>query len=93
MSKRVVHAPISGEHVSGQCNKPLPQPPHSLTSQQVLDELHSNATTGLCPEEIPRRLEEMGSNELEQEKGVRPAKIVLEQIFNAMTLVHNPDIV
>lgn len=87
MGKHTIHAPILGEHISGQSNRPLSQPPHSLTSQQVLDELHSNATTGLAPEEIPKRLEEMGPNELEQKKGVQPVKIFLEQIFNAMTLV------
>ncbi|KAJ3504363.1 hypothetical protein NM208_g16350 [Fusarium decemcellulare] len=87
MGKHAVHAPVLGEHVSGQSNKPLSQPPHSLTSQQVLDELHSNASTGLSPEEIPQRLEEMGPNELEQKKGVQPIKIFFEQVFNAMTLV------
>lgn len=87
MGKHIVHAPMMGEHVPGQSNKPLSQPPHSLTSQQALDELRSNATTGLSSEEIPQRLEEMGPNELEQNKGVQPIKIFLEQIFNAMTLV------
>ncbi|KAL2690042.1 hypothetical protein Neosp_004110 [[Neocosmospora] mangrovei] len=87
MGKRAVHAPVLGEHVSGQSNKPLSQPPHSLTSQQVLDELGSNAATGLAPEEIAQRLEEMGPNELEQKKGVQPVKIFFEQVFNAMTLV------
>ncbi|KAI7775168.1 hypothetical protein LA080_007311 [Diaporthe eres] len=70
MGKHTVHAPVLGEDVSGQSNKPLSQPPHSLTSQQVLDELCSNAATGLAPEEIAQRLEEMGPNELEQKKGV-----------------------
>lgn len=90
MGKHTVHAPILGEHVSGQSNKPLSRPPHSLTSQQVLEELRSDATTGLAPDEIPRLLEEMGPNELEQKRGVQPIKIFLEQIFNAMTLVRLP---
>lgn len=87
MGKHTVHGPVLGEHNSGQSNKPLSQPPHSLTSHQVLDELRSNATAGLAPEEIPQHLEEMGLNELEQKRGVQPVKIFLEQIFNAMTLV------
>lgn len=87
MGKYTVHAATLGARVSGQSNKPLSQPPHSLTSQQVLDELGSDAITGLTPEEISQRLEEMGSNELEQDGGVQPVKIFLEQIFNAMTLV------
>ncbi|KAF4981455.1 hypothetical protein FZEAL_2743 [Fusarium zealandicum] len=87
MGKHTAHTPVLGEHVSGQCNKPLSQPPHSLTSQQVLDELHSNAERGLDPETISQCLQDMGPNELEQKKGVQPVKIFFEQIFNAMTLV------
>lgn len=90
MGKHTVHAPVLGAHISGQSNKPLSQPPHSLASQQVLAELGSDTTTGLSPEEIPQRLEEMGPNELEQNGGVQPIKIFLEQIFNAMTLVRQP---
>ncbi|KAM0227008.1 hypothetical protein ACHAPO_011887 [Fusarium lateritium] len=82
-----VYVPVPGEHVSGQCNKPLSQPPHSLTSREVLHELGTDPETGLTPEEIPKRLQSMGPNELEQKKGVQPLKIFLEQIFNAMTLV------
>ena len=87
MGKSPRHVPILGEHVSGQSNKPLSRPPHSVTSAQVLEELKSNATSGLSPEEVPQRLAEYGPNELEQNKGVQPIKIFLEQIFNAMTLV------
>lgn len=76
-----------GEHVSGQSNKPLSRPPHSLSAEQVLEELRSSSTNGLSPEEVPQRLDEHGLNELEQNKGVQPIKIFLEQIFNAMTLV------
>lgn len=75
------------DHVSGQSNKPLSRPPHALTSEQVLQELNSNATTGLNPEEVGRRIGEYGANELEQSKGVQPLKVLMEQIFNAMTLV------
>jgi P-type Na+/K+ transporter len=89
MVKRKTYAPVPGQHISGQANKPLSQPPHSLTSQQVLDELCSNSATGLRPEEVPQRLEEMGPNELEQKAGVQPVKIFVEQIFNAMTLVRD----
>lgn len=90
MVKGKSYSPVLSQHISGQANKPLSQPPHSLTSQQVLDELSSNPETGLSPEEVPRRLEEMGPNELEQKAGVQPIKIFLEQIFNAMTLVCDP---
>lgn len=87
MGKVNRHAPVLGEHLSGQANKPLSRPPHSLGSQQVLEELQSNSVSGLDPEEVPRRIEEYGPNELDQRKGVQPVKIFMEQIFNAMTLV------
>lgn len=75
------------DHASGQSNKPLSRPPHALTAEEVLDELSSNVASGLDPEEVKRRLEEYGPNELERSKGVQPLKVFLEQIFNAMTLV------
>lgn len=75
------------EHVSGQSNKPLSRPPHSLEAAQVLEELHVDVTNGLDPDDAVRRLAELGRNELRQQKGVQPLKIFLEQIFNAMTLV------
>ncbi|KAK7409628.1 hypothetical protein QQX98_008224 [Neonectria punicea] len=87
MGKVVSHSPVLGEHISGQSNKPLSSPPHTLTSQQTVDELRSNAAKGLDPEDVPRRLAEFGPNELDQKKGVQPVKICLEQVFNAMTLV------
>ncbi|KAH8729776.1 hypothetical protein BGZ61DRAFT_504555 [Ilyonectria robusta] len=87
MGKVASPSPVLGEHISGQSNKPLSNPPHTLTSQQTVDELRSDAVKGLDPEDVPRLLAEFGPNELEQNKGVQPVKIFLEQIFNAMTLV------
>ncbi|KAL2880655.1 hypothetical protein SGCOL_004032 [Colletotrichum sp. CLE4] len=75
------------EHVSGQSNKPLSRPPHSLEAIQVLEELHVDQGQGLDLEDAAHRLAELGRNELRQQKGVQPLKIFLEQIFNAMTLV------
>ncbi|KAI8233228.1 Calcium-transporting ATPase 3 [Colletotrichum sp. SAR 10_86] len=75
------------EHVSGQANKPLSRPPHALDVDQVVTELEVDAAQGLTTDEASRRLEELGRNELRQNKGVQPVKIFLEQIFNAMTLV------
>ncbi|KAH9233314.1 hypothetical protein K456DRAFT_1911637 [Colletotrichum gloeosporioides 23] len=75
------------EHISGQANKPLSRPPHALDVGQVVTELDVDASQGLTSDEASRRLEELGRNELRQNKGVQPVKIFLEQIFNAMTLV------
>ncbi|KAL6866795.1 cation transporting ATPase [Trichoderma novae-zelandiae] len=82
-------ASSEGAHVSGHADsmKPTTRPAHSLTAEQVLSELQANPSNGLSADEAARRLEELGPNELERQKGVQPLKIFLEQIFNAMTLV------
>jgi len=74
-------------HISGQSNKPLSRPAHSLSGDQVLQELQSDSARGLTADDATRRLAELGKNELERKKGVQPWAIFLEQIFNAMTLV------
>lgn len=78
---------LSGEHVSGQSNKPLSQPAHSLKWKTVAEELQADVDDGLSPEEAKRRLEEYGRNELGDAAKVNPGKILLRQIANAMTLV------
>ncbi|TFB01270.1 Calcium-transporting ATPase 3 [Trichoderma ghanense] len=80
-------ASLAEHHVSGQANRPMTRPAHSLTAEQVLSELQANPSTGLSEDEAARRLEELGPNELERQKGVQPLEIFIEQIFNAMTLV------
>lgn len=76
-------------HVSGQSNSPMSQPAHSLSAEQVLKELQADSTNGLSADEAAKRLKELGPNELERQKGVKPLRILLEQIFNAMTLVRH----
>ncbi|TQN65460.1 Sodium transport ATPase 5 [Colletotrichum shisoi] len=77
------------EHFSGQSNKPLSRPPHALEVRQVVEELQVDIAQGLDDEDAARRMAELGRNELQQQKGVQPLKIFLEQILNAcaMTLV------
>lgn len=74
-------------HVSGQSNKPLSLPSHSLTIEQVLTELKTDAWGGLEDAEAKRRLDEYGPNELGEMEGASPVKIFIAQIANAMTLV------
>ena len=74
-------------HVSGQANKPLSQPPHSLSHQAVSDELGANSQNGLTPADAKSRLEAYGRNELDDGPGVQPVKILVRQIANAMMLV------
>lgn len=74
-------------HVSGQANKPLSRPAHSLTHSQVTEEIQCNPENGLTSSEATKRHEEYGNNDLGEDAGVQPAKILLRQVANAMTLV------
>merc|ERR1712093_457641 len=63
-------------HVSGQANEPLSGLPHTLTAEQLANETEAKS-----------RVEKYGPNELDDGPGVNPAKILLRQVANAMTLV------
>ncbi|KAF1844346.1 potassium/sodium eff [Cucurbitaria berberidis CBS 394.84] len=79
-------APNEG-HVSGQSNRPMSLPAHSLTLAQVVDELSTEVWSGLTDAEAKRRLEDYGSNELGEVEGVSVIKILIAQVANAMTMV------
>ena len=74
-------------HVSGQANKPLSKPAHALPTETVIQETKCNSDDGLTTEDAKARLEEYGPNELGEDGGVQPGKILLRQVANAMTLV------
>jgi Na+-exporting ATPase len=80
----------SGGHVSGQSNKPTSRPAHALTYEQLATELNADVLSGLTANEAKTRLEQFGRNDLGEEEGVQPLKIVVAQIANAMTLVTVP---
>jgi magnesium-transporting ATPase (P-type) len=86
MGKKGPQASLEG-HVSGQANKPLSRPAHALTSAQVLHEVGCNGEDGLTAAEAKKRHGEYGNNDLGEEAGVQPGKILLRQVANAMTLV------
>lgn len=75
------------DRVSGQANKPMSQPAHALTFDQVVEQLTSDADYGLAAAEAKRRLDEYGRNELGDSEGVSLLKIMVAQVANAMTLV------
>jgi potassium/sodium efflux P-type ATPase len=79
-------ATIEG-HVSGQSNTPLTKPAHALSAAEVANELVSNDEDGLTAAEAKKRHEEHGNNDLGEDDGVQPGKILLRQVANAMTLV------
>lgn len=78
--------PLEG-HVSGQANKPLTKPAHSLTFEEVQNELGASNVEGLKASEAEQRLQEYGNNELDNGPGVNPTKILIRQVANAMMLV------
>jgi Na+-exporting ATPase len=74
-------------HVSGQANEPLTKPAHALTFQEVVEQTKCNPDDGLMTSEAKSRLEKHGNNDLGEDGGVSPGKILLRQVANAMTLV------
>ncbi|KAK5318329.1 P-type ATPase [Exophiala xenobiotica] len=78
--------PLEG-HVSGQSNKPMSKPAHSLGYEEVIKELGVSGKDGLSPQEADSRLQEFGNNELDNGPGVNPGKILVRQVANAMMLV------
>ncbi|KAG5979020.1 hypothetical protein E4U55_005658 [Claviceps digitariae] len=65
----------------------LTRPAHSLSWEKTLQELDADPSQGFSAARAAERLVEYGPNELKQRKGVRPLTILIQQIFNAMTLV------
>ena len=80
-------SPAMSMALPGSGNKPLSRPAHALTFETVLDELQGDTNAGLTPAEAKERLQTYGSNDLGDGAGVQPAKILLRQVANAMTLV------
>ncbi|KAF2730131.1 potassium/sodium eff [Polyplosphaeria fusca] len=74
-------------HVSGQSNKPLTRPAHALDFDTVIQETKCSPEDGLTSAEAKTRHEEYGNNDLGEDGGVQPGKILLRQVANAMTLV------
>ncbi|KAL0063931.1 P-type ATPase [Marasmius tenuissimus] len=74
-------------HISGQANKPLTRPAHALPYSQVVEETGCNPEDGLSATEVANRHSEYGNNDLGEDAGVNPGKILLRQVANAMTLV------
>lgn len=84
-NKEIQHKLAS--HVSGQANLPLSKPAHSLTYDDLADEIGANKNDGLTLSEAESRLSQYGPNELGDDGGVNVTKILLRQIVNSMTLV------
>jgi P-type Na+/K+ transporter len=64
-------------HVSGQSNKPMSKPAHSLSFDDVLRELGGSGLDGLSESEAAKRGEEYGKNELDNGPGVNPTMMLV----------------
>ncbi|KAF2195685.1 sodium P-type ATPase-like protein [Zopfia rhizophila CBS 207.26] len=73
--------------ISGQANKLLSRPAHALPVSTVIEETKCNSDDGLTTPEAQSRLQEYGRNDLGNDGGIQPGKILLRQVANAMTLV------
>jgi P-type Ca2+ transporter type 2C len=60
---------------------------HTLTSDQALEQLNSNRTTGLNDAQVQERLQTYGANELKETAGRSALEIFIDQFKNIMLLM------
>lgn len=91
MSKEMANGDASAS-VPGCGNRPLTQPAHALTWEEVATELDANPTDGLSASEAQARMGRYGPNDIGTGSSTEPLEILIKQIANAMTLVrlHTP---
>jgi len=57
-----------------------------MTTEETLKTLNTEET-GLSQEEVQKRLQEFGTNELKKEKQVSPIKLLLEQFTDILIII------
>lgn len=65
----------------------MDEPWHTLTVEEALERLEVAPDEGLSEEEAGRRLEEHGANELTEEEGPGPLRILWRQLAEPLVLV------
>ena len=60
---------------------------HSLDAEQVLKELNTDPHKGLTEDEVKRRLEQYGYNELKKEEGISPLTLFFNQFKNILIII------
>ena len=66
--------------------KQTSKPWHSMEINEAMRELNAK-TDGLSSEEVQRRLEKFGPNELKKEKGISSIKLLLEQFTDVLIII------
>jgi hypothetical protein len=67
----------------------LDAPAHTLPFEDVLQKLSVSHDGGLSDDEAKKRRDLYGPNQLDEGPGVRPFRILVHQVANALTLVGN----
>ena len=60
---------------------------HSIEAAQVLKELDTDIHRGLAEDEVKRRLEKYGYNELKKEEGISPFTLFINQFKNILIII------
>ena len=60
---------------------------HSIEAAQVVKELNTDPHKGLTEDEVKRRLEKYGYNELKKEEGVSPLTLLINQFKNVLIII------
>jgi Ca2+-transporting ATPase len=60
---------------------------HAMEAVQVLKELDTNVQSGLAEDEVQKRIEKYGYNELKKEKGVSPFMLFVNQFKNILIII------
>ena len=60
---------------------------HSIDAAQVLKELNTDLHKGLTEDEVKKRLEKYGYNELKKEEGVSPLTLFINQFKNILIII------
>ena len=76
-----------GKKEGEEVKEPLDTPAHSLSFDEVVKALDTDADNGLTKAEAEKRNGVYGDNALEEGPGVQPMKILVHQVANALTLV------
>jgi len=64
----------------------LSKPWHAMETKEVLNALNAKET-GLSQEEVQKRLQEFGPNELKKEKGISPIRLFIEQFADILIVI------
>ncbi len=60
---------------------------HAMEAAQVLKELDTNVQSGLAEDEVKKRIEKYGYNELKKEEGVSPFTLFINQFKNILIII------